>query len=69
MKIILEGGEQKLFSGPLQVVELDSILNSVAAYYQFSDASLHRKYSRFDRVNAFNKLTKAFRRMTAVEVK
>ena len=59
-----KGGDSKPYHRPLMVIELDSLLDSAAACYRFSDASLRRRYSHISRHDATEELIRAFRRMT-----
>lgn len=69
MRAVLQSGEQDSSLGPLMVVELDHVLDRVAACCDFSDASLRRKFSQLDRSAASDDLIRAFQRMSPLEVK
>src|SRR4051794_17434956 len=69
MRVVLESGEQNSSLGPLMVVELDHLLDRMAACCDFSDANFCRKFSQVDRNTASDGLIRAFQRMVPLEVK
>jgi len=69
MKAVEECGAQNSSRASLTITELDHTLDQVAAWCDFSDVELRKRYPRLDRASLSSQLTLMFQRMSSLEVK
>ncbi|KAK5956428.1 hypothetical protein OHC33_003005 [Knufia fluminis] len=69
MKAVEECGAQNSSRASLTITELDHTLDQVAAWCDFSDVKLRKRYPQLDRASLSSQLTSMFQRMSSLEVK